>query len=240
MSPGARPIDINADVGEGLDDTAFFPLVTSVSIACGGHAGDSATMGATVAMAMRAGLLLGAHPAYPDRDGFGRRVLDISLVELRDSLLQQLGDLGAIVERAGGRLTHVKVHGALYNRAWNDLDTASLVVDCARVATPGAAIFGPPGSALLQAAEAASVAGVAEAFLDRAYGSDGTLRSRDVGGAVIGGEDGLQRQLAYLRGMAFRTVCVHSDNPAGVELLVGLRAALRREGMRVAPYLESR
>jgi lactam utilization protein B len=69
---------------------------------------------------------------------------------------------------------------------------------------------------------------------------DGTLRSRDVGGAVIGGEDGLQRQLAYLRGMAFRTVCVHSDNPAGVELLVGLRAALRREGMRVAPYLESR
>src|SRR5207245_7914093 len=124
-----RAVDINADVGEGGDDEALFPYLTSVSIACGGHAGDDATMRLTLSAAAAHGLRLGAHPGYPDRDGFGRVDLDLSAHEVRETVAQQVAALRSMADQLGLRLTHVKAHGALYNRAWTDAATAAAVAE---------------------------------------------------------------------------------------------------------------
>jgi UPF0271 protein len=231
-----RPVDINVDAGEGQDDAAMMPYVTSVSVACGGHTGDRGTMEATVAVAHRHGVRIGAHPAYPDLDGFGRRALDLPAAELLESLVRQVTALAEVAAGAGTALTHVKAHGALYNRAWRDRPTADLVAECALHAAPGAALFGPPGSALLDAAEGYGIRAVAEVFLDRRYAADGLLQPRTSPGALISDSSGLEEQLAYLRQVDFRTACIHGDNPAALELLRGLGPVLRHHFLTATPY----
>jgi UPF0271 protein len=231
-----RALDVNADVGEGLDDEALMPHLTSVSIACGGHTGDRETMARAVDAALRHGLLIGAHPSYPDREGFGRRPLAMPAGSLVASLAAQLTTLAAVATELGARLDHVKAHGALYNQAWGDLGTAEAVVRAAGLALPGAALFCPPGSVQAEAAAAIGMDWVAEGFADRAYGPAGHLLPRDVPGAVLDGAADLDRQLAYLVGMPIRTVCVHGDNPAALEIARALPAAAARAGLVIRGY----
>jgi UPF0271 protein len=234
-----RAVDVNIDAGEGQDDAAMMPFVTSVSVACGGHIGDRSSMEAAVTAANRHAVRVGAHPSYPDLVGFGRRALDMPDTDLLESLVRQVSALRGIAAEVGVVITHVKAHGALYNLAWRDRATAELVAQCALRAAPGAALFGPPGSALIAAAAAHGISTVAEVFLDRRYAADGMLQPRTSPGALISDAAGLDEQLAYLRTMDFRTACLHSDNPAVLQLLVGLRPLLRNHFLTATPYVQA-
>src|SRR4030088_831121 len=149
-----RQLDLNADVGEGdpQTDAALIPLVTSVNVACGLHAGDAQPIRATVALAMRNGVAVGAHPGFNDREGFGRRRQQLTASEIRDLLLSQLGALDAIARTEGTTLHHVKPHGALYNQAETDDALAVAIVAAIRVFDPALRMVGRAGSAMDQAA----------------------------------------------------------------------------------------
>jgi UPF0271 protein len=233
---GPRAVDINADVGEGLRDEDLMPYLTSVSVACGGYAGDPETMSRTLTAAAHHHLRAGAHPGYPDRAGFGRVAIDISLDDLDASLREQLLTLRSIAREVGLTLTHVKAHGALYNRAWRDRATADVVARVTVAFDPSAAIFCPGGSAQEDAAKARGLRVVREVFLDRGYSADGTLIPRGQPGATIAAAADLAGQVAHLQGLEFETMCVHGDNPAALELLAAVPGLVAERGWRVAPY----
>ena len=243
-----RSIDLNADVGEGHDDLPLFGLVTSVSIACGAHAGDEATMERSVAEATRLGVGLGAHPSYPDREGYGRRRMSISEDELRASLVAQLDALAAVAGRHGARLAHVKPHGALYNEAADDEALAAVIVAATKAVDPSLALVALSGSVLLSVARAEGLRAIPEGFADRRYRSDGRLAPRTSEGAVIEEPDAAADQAARLAlgepvgtidGGELRvdvaTICLHSDTPEAVRIARAVRDALERRAVRIAP-----
>ena len=247
-----RTIDLNADVGEGLGpwpmgaDVALIPLVSSVNIACGAHAGDPATIRRTMRLALAAGVSLGAHPGYPDLVGFGRRELAMSPEELAASVLYQVAAVAGIARAEGGALRHVKPHGALYHRLASDRQSAMAVVEALRRLDASLAIVGPPGSVLLEEAEAAGMNAVTEGFADRAYEPDGRLRSRSLPGALL---DEPARAAAQAVSIArdgrvtttdgsvvaidVATLCVHSDTPGAGAIAASVRAALADAGITV-------
>jgi 5-oxoprolinase (ATP-hydrolysing) subunit A len=217
------PIDLNADVGEGFEgDDALLGIVTSASVACGAHAGDAETMERTCAAAGRGGVRVGAHVAYEDREGFGRRALDVAPAVLAAQVGAQIAALAAF-----GAVRFVKPHGALYHRAAADPDVARVVVEAAG----GLPVIGPPGSALLAAA---GPRGMAEGFADRAYAEDGTLVDRSQPGALLCGEAALEQARRLAHGVD--TICVHGDTPGAVELARAVRAALEAAGVDVRPF----
>jgi UPF0271 protein len=245
-------IDLNADVGESLGpwamgaDAALVPLVTSVNVACGFHAGDPLTIRRTVALALAAGVAVGAHPGYPDLVGFGRRDLAMSADELEAAVLYQVAALAGIVAAEGGRLAHVKPHGALYNRAAVDRAVAAPVARAVARLDRSLRLVGPPGSALLAAATDSGLAGVAEGFADRAYEADGALRSRRLPDAVH--EDPARAaaqaveiarhgRVTTVDGVAIdlpvATLCVHGDTPGAAAVAVAVRTALAAAGIEV-------
>jgi UPF0271 protein len=242
-------IDLNADVGEGLDtDAALIPLVTSANIACGAHAGDEATMRRTVALALRHGVAVGAHPGYPDREGFGRRDLDLPDPELRASLASQLEALIGVAAAEGAVVRHVKVHGALYHRGATDARVARAIADVALATCGAVTLVGPAGSRLLEKGRAVGLPVAAEAFADRAYEPDGSLRSRSRPGAVHADPERVARQaLAIARdgrvlledgaeiAVEADTICLHGDTPGAVVNAAAVREALARAGIAVAP-----
>ncbi len=232
-----RIVDVNADVGEGHHDEALMPHLTSVSIACGGHTGDRETMTATLRAARRHGLRVGAHPSYPDRAHLGRADVGIEGGELTESLHQQLSALAEVAEEVGVRLTHVKAHGALYNRAWRDRAVADVVVGAAAALHPVPALFCPPRSELETAAREAGLAVVREVFLDRGYARDGTLIPRGQPGDIVSGLMALTQQLSSIAPLEFDTVCVHGDNPGALELLLMAPALMMARGWRVGDYV---
>lgn len=245
-----RFIDLNADMGEYADDAqqaaeaSLMPLVTSCSIACGGHAGDAATMRATARLAKQHGVSVGAHPSYPDRDGFGRRKVGIAPDALLASLSKQIAFLRNVLDADNMPLTHVKPHGALYNAAAKDEDLAALVVEAAG----DAIIVGPPDSALEAATTAADKRFAAEGFVDRLYQASGALTPRTEPGAII--EDiGLRARqaLAIASGekfpaadgalqLAVRTLCIHGDSPGAVETAKAVRTALEEAGFAIRTF----
>jgi UPF0271 protein len=242
-------IDLSADVGEGLDaaDVAILPWLTSANIACGAHAGDAATMARTVALAIEHDVTIGAHPGYPDREGFGRRDMELSATELAATLVEQLTALDAVADAADARLRHVKVHGALYGRAATDRELADVVAGTIRDVLPGVALVGPPLSALIEAGRAAGLAVVAEGFADRAYEPDGSLRRRTLPGAVLEDPAAVAAQAvsiardgrAELEGGGWvaveaETICLHGDSPGAVENVQEVRSALDAAGVIVA------
>jgi UPF0271 protein len=249
-------IDLNADVGEWTGDApqratdaALLALVTTVNIACGAHAGDDESMAVTVERAAELGLAIGAHPGYPDREGLGRRPLALSPDELRSTLLRQVEALAGICATRGMALSHVKAHGALYNEAARDPDLAHVVVATVQGHDPRLAIFGPPGSALLDAARAVGLRGVAEGFADRAYEPDGSLRSRSLDGGVLGSPGHIASQAIHLatrQGVAatdgtwlevpVATICLHSDTPDVVSSALAVRQALDSVGVEVRRF----
>jgi UPF0271 protein len=236
MTATPAAVDLNADVGEGLDDELLMPHLTSVSVACGGHAGDVETMARTVTAAHRHGLRVGAHPGYPDRERFGRVELEMAAPDLTAALVAQLGVLRDVAAEQGVRLTHVKAHGALYNRAWKDRDTAEVVVRAVIALDPGWAVFCPSGSAQEAAARDRGLEVIREVFLDRGYSSDGTLVPRGQPGDIVTNPLALPGQISTLQRLQFETMCVHGDNPAALRLLQAAPALLASRGWRVAPY----
>ena len=245
-------IDLNGDVGESFGayemghDAALIPILTSVNIACGFHAGDPGVMRATVALAREHGTAVGAHPGFPDLVGFGRREMKATPREVEDLVAYQIGALAAIAAAQGVRLAHVKPHGALYNMAARDLDLADAIARAIAAVDPSLALFGLPGSQSLEAAQRHKVRGVSEAFADRAYRRDGSLVPRNEPGAVIDDE-----QIVVTRAVAIarermvvaadgtrvpldvQTICVHGDTPGAAVLASRIRKALNDAGIQV-------
>ena len=226
-------IDLNADLGEGYPyDAELLAIVSSCNIACGGHAGDADSMRATVAAASANGVAVGAHPSYPDRDGFGRRSVYSRGPELRESLIEQISALKSIAAEQGVTLTHVKPHGALYNDAVNDRELADLVVDAIAVSVPDAAFVGLPDSEMQSAASARSLTFVAEGFIDRAYLANGQLVPRSLPGAVHKSLELVIPQAISLVGKV-DTLCIHGDTPGAAESAAAVRDELLQQGIEI-------
>lgn len=246
-------IDLNADVGESYGpwvmgaDEELIPLVSSINVACGAHAGDPLVMARTVELARRHGVGLGAHPGYPDRDGFGRRELAMTVPELRASLLAQLGALAAFAHDAGLRLRHVKPHGALYNRAAHDRAVADTIAAAVADFDAELVLVGLAGSELVKAGRRRRLAVANEAFADRAYEADGSLRSRALPGALLDTAEAAAEQalsIATLHQVIAHdgspvkvradTICIHGDTPAAAEYARAIRDALGAAGVAIA------
>ncbi|MEO1309563.1 MAG: 5-oxoprolinase subunit PxpA [Pseudomonadota bacterium] len=240
-------IDLNADLGEGCAyDAEILALVSSCSIACGGHAGDAATMDEALARASEAGVACGAHPGFPDKEHFGRRHLDLPAAELRSSLREQLEAIADVAARRGVPLAHVKPHGALYHAADQDAAIAAMIVELAGEHLDSAAAYGPPGGALERAAHARGIRFVSEGFADRLYQANGKLTPRSEQGAVIADANACAAQAlsiaregrASLSGgttvaVPVRTICLHGDKPEALANARAVRAALDRADIRV-------
>jgi UPF0271 protein len=245
-------IDLNADGGEGFGaytigvDDEMLRSVSSISVACGFHGGDPMVIRQTIRAARAAGVAVGAHPGFPDLQGFGRRVMHIPPDELTAMLVYQIGALAGLAAAEGTRLRHVKAHGALYNMAMHDQRLADAIADATAV-FDGLALFAPRGSTMAAAAGERGVRLCAEAFLDRAYNADGTLVSRSDPGALITDPARIaERAVMFARdgnaiardGTRVRldpeTLCIHSDTPGAGRLAASARAALEAAGIRVA------
>jgi UPF0271 protein len=179
-------IDLNADLGEGAgSDEALLGLVSSANIACGWHAGDAKTMRQCVRWAMEHGVAIGAHPSFPDRENFGRSTMHLPPDEIVANVLYQVGALAAIVKAEGGKLSHVKAHGQLYNQAVKEPELADALCEAVRRFDPSLKFFGLAGSGMIDAARRAGLTPVEEVFADRGYMPDGSLVPRSQPGALI-------------------------------------------------------
>lgn len=247
MAP-TRRIDFNCDLGEGCgDDAAIVPLISSASIACGGHAGDEASMRAAIALCMAHGVAVGAHPSFDDRAHFGRRELPIAPAQAHALVSAQVAAFSACCAALGARMRHVKPHGALYNLAARDGAIADAIADAVRAADPEAVLYGLANSALTAAGEAAGLRVAHEVFAERRYAPDGRLVPRGEPGAVI---ETLDASIAQVRGMLrddavtardgsrvpirADTLCLHGDRSDAAAFAKALRAALEDAGVAIA------
>jgi 5-oxoprolinase (ATP-hydrolysing) subunit A len=247
-----RRVDLNCDMGELPEmladgsQEALMKFVTSANVACGGHAGDEAMMRATIEQALRNGVAVGAHPGYEDRENFGRMALELAVEEIRDSVYRQVAALGKIADACGAAVVHVKPHGALYNQAAKDAGIARAIAGGVRQWRQDVILVGMAGSVMLQEFRAAGFRAAAEAFADRRYEKDGTLRARKFRDALLDVPEKAAEQavrIAEGRGVLTRegelvaveaqTICIHGDTP-GAELIAGaVRIALAKVGVGV-------
>jgi len=240
-------IDLNADLGEGdAYDDELLQVVSSCNIACGGHAGDSRTMAITLRTAIAYGVAVGAHPAYPDKEGFGRASKFLAGDALYESLSEQVNALADIAAQLGVTMTHVKAHGALYNDAVADADLSEIIARVTVEAPGSAALVGMANSELQRAAERQGLSFVAEAFVDRAYESDGTLVSRTEPGAVHSEMSVVTNQAVTLAkegrvtarngdviDVRADTLCIHGDTPDAAEVARAVRDVLLNRGVEI-------
>lgn len=245
-----KTIDLNADIGELEGDSGrsldadILSVVTSCNIACGGHAGDEASMRKTLRLAKQLGIKAGVHPSYPDRENFGRVSMVISTEALRASLRQQAQMFMKIAEEEGVLIAHLKPHGALYNDAAKDQDLAAMIAGVA--AERGiSTIVGLPGSKVRNAAITHNLQFCAEGFADRAYEDDGSLRARTKNGAVLHNADEQAKQVLELVSgnvtafsgehihLEVQTICLHGDTPGAFEAAKAIRAALEATGVSI-------
>ena len=248
----AKRVDLNGDVGETMPgeapgpDLALIPHLTSANVACGFHAGDPGVMRTTVEFAREHGVAVGAHPGFPDPEGFGRRELQFSPADVEDFVAYQVGSLAAIAAALGVRLQHVKPHGALFNMAVRDAALADAIARAAAVIDRTLILFGLPGSEIVLAGNRAGLRTAGEGFADRAYQPDGTLVPRQHEGAVIHDRRAVveravrmvvERVVEAVDGrmvpLAVDTICLHSDTPGAADLASGLRAALTEAGVEL-------
>ena len=222
-------IELSADLGEGAaDELAIWPLIGAANVACGGHAGDAESMREAVALAARYGVILGAHPSYPDRENFGRKSIAFDPESLHRSLVDQIHALRTIAP-----VRRVKAHGALYNDAHRRRDLAELLVAAIRSVDPALAIVASDTSEMAAAARAAGSPVIREAFADRGYRSDGSLVQRGEPGALLSVEEAADQAEKLVRGelgIAFDTLCIHADMEHAAERLRAIR-------QRLAPFV---
>jgi UPF0271 protein len=252
-----RMIDLNSDLGESFgvwtlgDDARVLAYVTSANVACGFHAGDPQIMLQTVRAARERGVAVGAHPAYPDLVGFGRRSMSCSPEEVCAFCLYQIGALAAVCRAEGVPLCHVKPHGALYNQSCTDAPLARAIARAVHDAAPDLILLGMAGSEHEAAAKEVGVPFAAEAFADRAYRSDGSLVPRAQKGAILHDPQAIAaRVLQMVRDgtvaaedgtsvpVRVDSICVHGDNPAACQVTAAVRSALDRAGVRVQSLRE--
>lgn len=226
-------IDLNADLGEGGgEDETLMELITSANIACGGHAGDEESMRRTIGLAVAAGVAIGAHPGYEDREHFGRRAMAFPLPQVTDLVARQVNRLATLAAEAGAPLHHVKPHGALYNQADRDALFAAAVVAGIIQVAPGTMLYALPGSRLADAGKAAGLTLCLEGFADRRYLESGSLMPRNEPGAVITNiDEAVEKALAHALTGQVGTLCVHGDGSTAVAILRKLRPALEAEGL---------
>lgn len=226
-------IDLNADLGEGDSyDGELLGIVSSCNIACGGHAGDEESMRATVLLAIANAVAIGAHPSYPDREGFGRRSGYMTGDSLHASLVTQINALNTIATEQGATLAHVKPHGALYNDAATDRELANIVAGAVADTVPNAALVGLPKSELQNAAVKFSLSFVVEGFVDRAYQANGQLVPRSEPGAVHESLELVMSQAVSLVGKA-DTLSIHGDTPGAAEIAAAVRDELQKQGVEI-------
>jgi UPF0271 protein len=224
-------IDLNCDLGEGAgSDADVIRLITTANVACGFHSGGAATAFATIALAAKHGVHVGAHPGFPDREDFGRREMDRTEQQVYEDCVYQIGAIAAIAKANGVALSHVKAHGALYNMACRDDRYARPVVAAAELF--GLPLMGLPQSRL----EALSRRFIPEGFADRRYRSDGSLLPRTEPNAFAHDPEEAARQAATLAKQGVRTLCVHGDNPQALAFVRALRESLTAAGFTIAPF----
>ncbi|WP_019533857.1 LamB/YcsF family protein [Paenibacillus ginsengihumi] len=249
-----KSIDLNCDLGESYgiyrlgDDEALLDFVSSANIACGYHAGDPATMRRTVRLCLERGVSIGAHPGLPDLAGFGRRTMSVAPQEVYDMTVYQVGALLGFVRSEGGRLAHVKPHGALYNMAAADRSLAEAIAEAVQRIDPQLVLYGLAGSELIRAAEARGLRCAAEAFADRTYRRDGKLTPRSESGAVLHDAEEAARQAISIAmdgvvhtlagepvALAADTLCIHGDGAQAALLARHIRQRLEEAGIAVRP-----
>ena len=227
-------IDLNADIGEGFaDDGRLLDVVTSANVACGFHAGSAETMRVVCAAAAERGVAVGAHPSYRDREGFGRRELEVAVDSLREDVAEQVAALVEIAGDEGAEVTYVKPHGALYTRAISDREVAGAIVDA--TFEYGLAMLAWPGSALFEQARAGGMESFAEGFADRGY-ANGRLVPRDRPGALLAAPGAAAQAVALAHAGEVRSICVHGDSPGAADLVVQVRTALTDAGFTVRRF----
>ena len=241
-------IDLNSDLGEGAGhDNEILDLVSSANIACGFHAGDPASIFATIQAALERGVSLGAHPSFPDRENFGRTEMTMPAAEVYSTVAYQIGGFQALARAAGGRMNHVKAHGALYNMAARDRALADVIANAVFALDPTLLLFAPAESQLDYAAIEIGLQTASEVFADRNYLADGSLVPRSRSDAFV--HDPVEAADRILRmleegkvrsvdgtdvAISASTVCVHGDNPQAVEFVRKLRERLEMEDVLVA------
>ncbi len=250
-------VDLNCDLGEsfgvytmGLDEE-IIPLVSSVNVACGFHAGDPCVMQKTIALAKDSQIAIGAHPGYPDMLGFGRRNLDITPIEAKNYILYQLGALFAFAKAYSVQIQHIKPHGAMYNKAALDFNLAQAICEAVALFDERIIFLGLAHSVMLQAAEHMGLRIAHEVFADRAYNDDGTLVARREQGAVItDSQQAIQQILEILMQQKVTTItgkkipiradsiCVHGDNHKALEFVKQIRKSLSQNHIHIVPMRE--
>jgi 5-oxoprolinase (ATP-hydrolysing) subunit A len=250
MTRAKLGIDVNCDMGElpeaiadGTQESLMASL-TSVNIACGGHAGDERTMKTTIEQALRWKLAIGAHPGYADRVNFGRVELKLPVKEIADSVFEQVCRLAEIATSCGARVVHVKPHGALYNQAVKNRDLAKAIADGVAKWDKDTVLVGLAGSPMLEVFRQAGFAVAAEAFADRRYEADGTLRSRKFQDALIRNPNEAAWQALGIaeRGLVIasdgskvsvdaQTLCIHGDTPGSPAIAAAVARTLREAGV---------
>jgi 5-oxoprolinase (ATP-hydrolysing) subunit A len=241
-------VDLNSDLGEGAGhDEEILDLVSSANIACGFHAGDPVSIFGSIQAALKRGVSVGAHPSFPDRENFGRSEMTLPPAEIYSSVAYQIGAFQALTHAAGGRMNHVKPHGALYNMAVHDRALADVIANAIFVLDPKLILFAPAGSELDVAATELGLETASEVFADRNYLPDGALVPRSDSRALLHDPVEAADRIIRILGegkvravdgtdiSAFgTTVCVHGDNPQAVEFVRQLRKRLELEDVMIA------
>lgn len=232
----SNQIDINCDLGEYFGsqvkrtDLNIMPFISSCNVACGFHSGDPVCIQDTISAAIANDVKIGAHPSFPDLQGFGRRDMNLSAKELEANLLYQISALKGMVNAAGSQLHHVKPHGALYNRAANDKSYATVILETVNRIDPNLFVYCLSGSPMANLAQEKGIPYKSEVFIDRQYEADLTLRSRKLDGAVLDVEQATKQLELYaekssvkipsgeLRELQVDTICIHSDSPGALKM----------------------
>lgn len=247
-------INLNADLGESFgayrmgDDAALMAIIGSANVACGFHGGDPSVMAETVRLAQAAGVSIGAHPSFPDLQGFGRRVMRLGPDELAAVVVYQIGALMGMARSQGARVSHVKPHGAMSNMACEDAAMATTIARAVRAVDPHLILLAPALSQLALAGRAVGLRVADEVFADRAYTDEGHLVPRSQPGAVLASsaaclahvlrmlaQGGIVSASGRLLPTAFHSICVHGDNAHAVATAAALRDGLLAAGHRLCP-----
>ncbi len=243
-------IDLNADLGErpgAYDvDVELMRYISSANIACGGHAGDADSIRRMAELAQSRGVAVGAHPSFPDRVNFGRAAMKIKPTDLRRSLEQQIGLIADIAAQSGVKVSHVKPHGALYHSANEDAAVAQAIIDAVRAVDSSMNVVGQYRSKAVERYRISGLRVATEAFADRAYDPDGTLRSRSLDDALLDEDHAVKQALnIVLHGQVVAsdgswltiqpdTLCLHSDTPSATSIARRIREELENAGVRIA------
>ena len=240
-------IDINADIGEGINnESKLVPLLSSCNIACGGHAGDAESMRSVIQMAKQYKVKIGAHPSFPDKENFGRKVMDMPCAALFSCVKGQIKELMQVLKAEHGQLHHVKPHGALYNLAAKDRRTAEVVIEVMKSIPLPLKLYVPYGSVIADMAYAENIPITFEAFADRNYNEDLSLVSRSDANAIISEPKEMfdhvyrmitQQKVRSISGVDVpikaQTFCIHGDNPKAIKLVKYLRKKLSKRGIQI-------